>query len=196
MAKLPLDASTDIDDVIAKIASQPLPVEPAREAPDADAGLSQEARHARWQSKRPNIDHLADGIARVPNNEPEMGKDVLFPLFDVGERIVIECRTKLLKGDPWLETIVGKVRSIDDGLGLVSVFDEESDVRSPVIRWGSFKDGLHTFKLAPFKGSPFAVPEPTDRPQKDPPTDDQGNPKRTRGRPRGSKNVSKTDKVT
>jgi hypothetical protein len=150
---------------------------------DDDMSLSQEARHARWQSKRPSIDHLKDGVVEV--------EGTMVPLFNVGDRIVVDCCTNLLKNSPWLETIVGRVRSIDDDTGLVSVFDEASDVRSPVVRWASFKDGLHTLKLAPARGNPLAAPEPTSRPEKTSRFDDQGNPKRGKGRPRGSKNRPK-----
>jgi len=146
--------------------------------PDADVGLSRAERHQRWQSKRPPIEHLKDGIAVLGD-----GSSVV--LFDVGDRIVVDTRTSLLKGLPWLETIVGRVRSIDDDTGMVSLYDEDSDFRSPRARWASFKDGLACFKLAPAKGSPFIVTEVKVQPTVPQPG------KRGKGRPKGTKNRPK-----
>jgi len=147
--------------------------------PDADVGLSRAERHQRWQAKRPNIDHLKDGVAVLAD-----GSSVV--LFDIGERIVADTRTSLLKGLPWLETIVGRVRSIDDDTGMVSLYDDNSDFRSQRVRWVSFKDGLACFKLAPAKGSPFIVP--ANAPQ---PVAVAQPGKRGKGRPKGTKNRPK-----
>lgn len=144
-----------------------------------DEHLSKEARFARWQAKRPNIDHLKDAVHVMEDGS-------CLPLFDVGDRIVVDRRTKLLDGLPWLETIVGKVRSIDDDSGLVTIWDEESDQRNPACRYTNFKDNLHIFKLAPVKGNPFDPPPPEKKaaPPKDP-------NRKGRGRPKGSKNRPK-----
>ena len=143
-----------------------------------EAALSREQRMARWQSRRPFTEHLLRGTTTLEDGS-------VLPLFDVGDRVVLDTRTRLLKGDPWLETVVGKVRSIDDDTGLVSLFDEESDPRSPMIRWGSFREELQSFFLAPTKGNPFEVPAvPKERP-----APIEG--KRSRGRPKGSKNRPK-----
>jgi hypothetical protein len=155
-------------------------IDDADEAPSEEDLLSHEQRFQRWQSKRPPIDHLRDAL----HVDHQTGDIV--PLFDVGDRIVVDRRTTLLKGVPWLETIVGKVRSIDDDTGLVTVYDEDSDPRNPPVRYTSFKDGLHTFKLAPERGNPFEPPPP---PKKEKPQPVPG--KKGRGRPKGSKNRPK-----
>lgn len=184
----------------------PVGSEPEVEAPGtdeeaetlADAQLSDDARRLRWQSRRPRILHLKEGVAKVLGEPDERGFRALelVPLFDVGDRIVVDCCTKLLRpwtnqhGEtvyPWLQTIVGKVRSIDDEAGVVSLFDEESDPRNPAVRWVSFRDGLHDFRLAPAKGNPFAAAAV--KPVKPPPA--PGEVRRGRGRPKGSKNRPK-----
>jgi len=161
------------------------PMEPTQQAVDdsvltGDEGLSYEVRMARWQAKRPPIDHLKSGIMVDPSSGATL------PLFDVGDRIVVDCRTGLLKGSPWLETLVGKVRSIDDDSGLVTLFDEDSDPRCPTIRYASFKRPLFTFCLAPDRGDPFEPPPP---PKKEKPQRLPG--QKGRGRPKGSKNRPK-----
>ena len=154
-----------------------------------DEHLSQEQRFARWQAKRPNIDHLPEGVIQTfsePDPETGLKQLILLPAFDVGDRIVVDRRTTLLRNTPWLETIVGKVRSIDDDTGLVTVWDEDGDARNPPCRYVNFKDEYHIFKLAPAKGNPFEPPKPEKKvaAPKDP-------NKRGRGRPKGSKNRPK-----
>jgi hypothetical protein len=145
-----------------------------------DEILSDELRFRRWQDKRPPIGHLADAI-HVPND----GTDAV-PLFDMGDRIVVDCCTDLLRGLPWLQTIVGTVRSIDDTSGTVSLYDEDSDARNPMVRFVSFKSNLFTLKLAPAKGDPFEPPSPERQPKPQPMPGQKG-----RGRPKGSKNRPK-----
>lgn len=160
-----------------------LPVEQETELEPQLAGdehLSQEARMARWQAKRPTIDHLPSGIAVDPDN------GAVIPLFDVGDRIVVDRRTTLLRGLPWLETIVGKVRTIDDDSGLVTIWDEDGDARNPPCRYTNFRDALHIFKLAPAKGNPFEPPPPP-KPEKLL----RAPGEKGRGRPKGSKNRPK-----
>jgi hypothetical protein len=140
--------------------------------------LLQEERFAKWQGRRPKIEHLLSGVIV----DPEDGSVV--PLFDVGQRIVVDRCTPLLEGSPWLETMVGKVTSIDDETGLVTMLDE--DPYNQYNRYVNYKNPLHTFKLAPPSGDPFdqVAPQPQ-KPTKDP------NKKTGRGRPSGSKNRSK-----
>jgi len=96
-------------------------------------------------------------------------------------------RTDLLNGCPWLYTLVGKVRSIDDDTGLVTLWDEDSDQRNPMCRYVSFKSSLCIFKLAPVRGNPFdAAKIARVLPPRVP-----GEKKRGRGRPKGSKNRPK-----
>lgn len=181
-----------------------VPTEPAAQpeqpetSSDDDAivlSLSDIQRRARWQARRPPIAHLKDAVvcAEIAKN-PETGAAVMdsLPLFDVGQRIVVDCSTNFLFGRPWLHTLVGKVRSINDDSGLVSLYDEESDPRNPMVRWVSFKDGLHVFKLAPERGDPFAVRAVKAQLRREAAM--AANPtgeKRGRGRPKGSKNRPK-----
>lgn len=159
---------------------------------DPSVNLSREASRARWQARRPSVAHLQRAIVSQTGEVNEATGEhemLVLPLFDVGDRVVVDVCTRFLNGDPWLHTLVGRVRSIDDDTGLVSLIDEESDPRSQAVRWVSFKDDLHDFRLAPAKGDPFAVsavraPKPVAVPVEG---------KRGRGRPKGSKNRSKEE---
>lgn len=167
-----------------------------------DAHLSDDARRMRWQSRRPPILHLKSGVVQHFDERDPVTKLLpveKLPLFDVGDRIVVDVCTKLLRpwlnkyGEvvyPWLHTIVGKVRSIDDETGLVTMYDEDSDMRAPTVRYVNFKDDLHDFRLAPAKGNPFNVVAAA-KPIKPPPA--PGEVRRGRGRPKGSKNRSKEE---
>jgi hypothetical protein len=110
-----------------------------------DAGLPPTERQSRWQSNRPDISHLPAAVG--PGGEP---------LFKVGDRIVVDRRTSMLKGDPWLETISGRVKSVDLSTGVVSVFDEESDERAPRVKYFKLGDPLNDFKLATKKTSAYS----------------------------------------
>lgn len=100
-------------------------------APHPDNLLSQEARMKRWQAHRRPIDHLQPGVVTDADG-------ARLPLFDVGSKIAVECRTDVLQDHPWLETLVGRVRSIDDESGVVTLFDDDSDPRLPAVRYVSF----------------------------------------------------------
>lgn len=163
-------------------------VDPAEQGVDPEfAELGDDARRARWQSRRPRILHLKEAVTRIPGEGGE--PDELLPLFDVGDRIVVDRCTSLLRGDPWLETIVGRVRSIDDETGLVTMFDEAGDPRMMLVRYTNFKDVLHDFRLAPARGNPFTVSAVRQAAKPEPKPGDP--PKRGRGRPKGSKNRAK-----
>lgn len=174
----------------------------------ADAHLSDDARRLRWQSRRPRILHLQSGVVQhFGDRDPVTGLLPMekLPLFDVGDRIVVDVCTKLLRpwtnnhGElvyPWLHTIVGKVRSIDDDTGLVTMYDEESDMRNPTVRYVNYKDDLHDFRLCqvagmPIKGNPFNAEKI--KPVRPPPA--PGEERRGRGRPKGSKNRPKEEIV-
>lgn len=167
--------------------------EPVQAADDTGRVFEEEAaaddnvRKARWLARRPPIEHLKDAVVRtkLAGNE-----DVVVPLFDVGDRIVVDCRTTWLKGEPWLYTVVGRVRSIDDDTGIVTLFDEESDPRLPQVRFVSFKDNLHILKLAPARGNPFDVSKIA-KVMKQVVAEQNGEKKRGRGRPKGTLNRPK-----
>ena len=165
-------------DVISLIASGDEAIDPE------EANVSDDERRQRWLQRRPNIDHLKPGTVTTVLD----GVSTTLPLFDVGERIVIDVSTTFLNGNPWLQTIVGKVRSIDDDTGVVTVWDEDTDGRNPMVRYVSMKDQLTIFKLAPQRGNVFdathvvRVPKAPLMP---------GEVKKGRGRPVGSKNRPK-----
>lgn len=163
----------------------------SEETVDVSVNLSHEAMRARWQARRPGIAHLKPALVEVLGEPDERGfrRAEMFPVFDIGDRIVVDVRTRLLNGDPWLHTLVGKVRSIDDDTGIVSLMDEESDIRNPMVRWVSFMDELQDFRLAPAKGDPFAVS--AIKAATKPVVPVEG--KRGRGRPKGSLNRSKEE---
>jgi hypothetical protein len=166
--------------------------------------LAPAQRLARWQSRRPRIDHLPTGSVHVPvmlddDGSVEALAQVL-PIFDVGDRIVVERRTDLLDGQPWLDTLVGRVFSIDDDTGVVCMLDEESDPRCPVRRYVSLRNELHDVRLAPARGNPFnaglarAQLKEQERQRQAKLLQEQGleaPAKRGRGRPAGSKNRPK-----
>ena len=184
----------DVDSLVEKAireGTEPETVESTPES-DEDVNLPDEARFARWQARRPRIEHLSPAVvSQAGERNPDTGllASVILPLFDVGDRIVVDVRTTFLPSTPWLHTLVGKVRSIDDDTGVVSLYDEDSDPRCPMVRWVSFKDGLHDFRLAPAKGNPFNAEKV--KPVRPPPA--PGEERRGRGRPKGSKNRPKEE---
>lgn len=164
-----------------------VPVAVALDAPDPDddmanAMLSPEESKSAREAKRPRIEHLPSGTIRHEGS--------MLPLFDVGDRIVVERKATLIETNPWLDTIVGHVKSIDDDSGTVVLIDEASDARCPRHNFVSFKCAQHDFRLAPARGNPFTMPEGWSPPTKGAPAEPAA-PKRGRGRPPGAKNRSK-----
>jgi hypothetical protein len=133
--------------------------------------------------KRPSCDRLSPGVATLDDG-------TRLPLFNTGDRVIVERMASCLAGHPWLDTVVGRVKSIDDETGHVVLEDEDSDPRLPARCHRSFTSGLHVFWLAAAKGNPFAAPKTIQVPR-------QGEQKATgaakgrRGRPKGSKNRPK-----
>jgi len=164
------------------------PISPEPEPPSDDeraaaeeyatAGLTPEQREARRLSRKPPIDHLPDGTAVYQGQ--------VIPLFDVGDRIVAERHIDFLAGNPWLDTRIYVVRSIDDDTGAVHCTDEEMQHYACV----GFKRPLTRIKLAPKKGNPFNAPKVKREEAKVelPPGE-----KKKRGRPKGSKNRPKEE---
>lgn len=149
----------------------------------ADSGLSNEQKRARRLARKPSVDHLPDAVGVLPD-----GTQV--PLFDVGDRIVVERFMAWDHGD-WLDTRVYLVREIDDDTGYVKCIDEEQNHHAVV----GFKHDHQRFKLAPKRGNPFNVPKVVSAQASKPlvqELDQNGNPvRRGRGRPKGSKNRPK-----
>lgn len=62
------------------------------------------------EGRKPNIDHLDDAIAVLEDGS-------VIPLFGVGDKLVIERRASILPGNPWLDTQTYTVTDIDDVTG-------------------------------------------------------------------------------
>jgi len=134
-------------------------------------------------TRKPNIDHLEDGTIKT------LAEGVL-PLFSNGDRIVAERMASCLPGNPWLDTRVYIVKSIDDETGEVRCVDEELvhyaciGYRSPFTR----------IKLVPRKmGNPFKVPVKRTPRQVELDAAVKPGEQKKRGRPKGSKNRSKAE---
>jgi hypothetical protein len=145
-----------------------------------DVGEFVEDPKARWlkrEARRPRIDHLQNGTVVSDTGE-------VLPLFDVGDRILVERHTELLHGHPWLDTRIYVVQAIDDENGTVKCLDEEAGHRAYV----GFKHPFTRIKLIKVGENPFSVASQKKAKQLVP--DGQ---KKRRGRPKGSKNRSKEE---
>ena len=82
------------------------------------------------ESRRPDISVYEPGTIRGPGGE-------ILPLFEVGSSVLIERRSSLLPGHPWVDTAVYRVLGIDDDGGVIRVWNPELgqharfDFRSP-----------------------------------------------------------------
>lgn len=139
------------------------------------ATLTPEQREQRRLSKKPKIDHLPDATACLDDG-------TVLPLFDVGDKIIAERHISFLNGNPWLDTRVYTVRSIDDEKGIVHCMDDELHHYACI----GFRHPFTRVKLAPAKGNPFKAPK-VEKPKADLPPGE----KKKRGRPKGSKNRPK-----
>lgn len=149
--------------------------------------LTQNERERRRLERKPSIDHLKPGTAIVDGE--------VLPLFNVGDRIVVERSISFRLDHPWLDTRVYKVISIDDDSGVVRCFDDELMHNAYV----GFKDPHSIVKLYPAKGNPLVGKkrrslgkiEKMIRAQQVADGDAVEAPKRKRGRPAGVKNKPK-----
>lgn len=151
--------------------------------------LSVEQRKQWRLARKPRIDHLEDGIAWVMSEpDPETGlmQKVPVPLFNVGDRIVVE---RYLSWAPteWLDTRVYLVRDIDDETGFVRCIDVEANHHATV----GFKHPGQTFKLCPPKGDPFSAPGRGKIVKNA--GNEMGLQPKKRGRPKGSKSRPKEE---
>lgn len=155
--------------------------------PDAeDAFVAPEVREQRRLSRKPSIDHLKDGVTHSM-------VDGFIPLFDVGDRIVVERHSLLLPGNPWLDTRVYIVKDIDDEKGLAHCWDEELQHYACMT---FVQPDVQRIKLAPKKGNPFRAPKgrADGKPlQNSSLSQGESAPKKGRGRPKGSKNRPKEE---
>ena len=144
------------------------------------SNLSSAAVEAKRLAKKPDVSHLKPGTVEAPDGE-------VYPIFKEGDRIVVERSCSFLKGNPWLDTYVYTVDSIDDETGVVRCREEETDHLATV----SFKSPHQRVFLCP-KGNPFTetakkamAKEKAREPSQESEPSDK---KRGRGRPKGSKN--------
>jgi len=144
--------------------------------PNEDGSLTPEQREQKRLARKPNIDHLPDGTVMLDDGS-------ILPLFDVGDRIVVERLASCLIGLPWLDTRVYLVQRINDDTGQVDCIDPEFHHYACV----GFKSPHQRFKLAPKKGNPFAAPKKVQPPKQELAPGE----KKRRGRPKGSKNRPK-----
>jgi len=155
--------------------------------PDDDdmehATLSPEKQEQRRLGRRPDISGLSPAVVKDP------GTGDMVPLFDVGDRIIVERFTDLLDGCPWLDTRLLHVINIDDDTGVVHCLDPEFNHHTFV----GFKHPLQNFRLPARHGNPFRAPAVTREVTTVEVGGNQPEPgkKRGRGRPKGSKNRPK-----
>ena len=134
-------------------------------------------------------------ISRLPNAIGPDGK----PLFRIGEKIIIERRSTVLAGNPYLDTRTYMVVNINNDNGTLDLFDEDL-AQSALSNYITGLQKGYVFKLA--RGNQVATKRKRGRPRKNPivdetipkpvPLDENGQPiKKRRGRPPGSKNRDK-----
>lgn len=117
-----------------------------REMPGSEAAeLNRLDREACRLLSKPPIDHLEDGAATLEDG-------TVVPLFDVGDRIVVE-RWPLISGSlpTWLDTRAYIVKGIDDETLTVKCWDPTAE-RMAFLGFGR-TDSI--VKLAPGTGDPF-----------------------------------------
>jgi hypothetical protein len=143
------------------------------------------ARRAR-EARRPNIDWLEDAVAMVDGSP--------VPLFEVGDRLVIERRAgDVLRGSPWLDTQTYQVMHIDDETGNLRLWNRELCQHG----WGNYITGPErgdVYKLAPNTKASFSKKKrgrPRKHPEKPAAVPLPDGEKKRRGRPKGTKNRPK-----
>lgn len=131
-------------------------------------------------SRRPNTAHLKEATRRLENG-------IVVPLFEVGNRIIVERFISFDPRHPWLDTRTCIVRSIDITTGHVDCLDEELGhqvtvgLRDPWTRVLLTPRGNK--KLRASTGSTVSVKEKPARERSDGPAK-IGRPKGTKNRPR------------
>lgn len=132
---------------------------------------------------RPDISRLPDALER--------GR----PVFKAGDKIVIERYATILEGRPYLDTRTYRVMELDDVSGRMRLYDEAL-CQFAADNWRAGASVGNVYKLAmgvvvgtkkrrgrPRKSPIEAPPAPTTTPEV----------KRSRGRPKGSKNRTKEE---
>lgn len=132
-------------------------------------------------------------ISRLPNALDENG----FPRFRVGEKIIVERRSVVLQGSPYLDTKTYLVMGIDTESGKLDLFDDNL-AQSALSNYIDGPKRGFVFKLA--KGNAVSTKRKRGRPRKNPIVDETvtkeaaaPTEKKKRGRPPGSKNRSREE---
>lgn len=184
----PMDETNPLTDqvnaLVASASALPPPALPADA--DEDWGLAGRDPDAAWadrNARKPNISHLKPALV-VVDGAP-------LPLFNIGDKIVIERYASVLAARPWLDTLTYTVESIDDETGVVGLWNEDLK-----------QHALGNYITGPKKGDVYclAIAKETigkkkrGRPRVRPlPPEGEPKPVRKgkRGRPPGSKNRPK-----
>lgn len=157
-------------------------------APEDEASislLSPAEAQAKREARRPDVSAFPDALDAE-------GK----PLFRAGDRVVVERRSVILSGSPWIDTKVYRVLNVDQDTGNVRFYDEQinqfasSNYRTATARGSVFKllpTGARTDNLGKRKRGRPRKATPAGQEVKPVSTE----PKRGRGRPKGVKNRPK-----
>lgn len=108
------------------------------------SNLSTESSEKKRLAKKPDTDHLKPGTVVTAEGE-------VLPIFGPGDKIVVERNCSFLNDNPWLDTLVYRVVSIDDDTGVITCTDDELNHHAAV----SFKSPHQKVFLCPKKGNPF-----------------------------------------
>lgn len=132
-------------------------------------------------------------ISRLPDALDEHG----FPRFRVGEKIIVERRSVVLQGNPYLDTKTYLVMGLDTETGKLDLFDDNL-AQSAMSNYIEGPKRGFVFKLA--KGNAVSTKRKRGRPRKNPIVDETvakeaaaPTVKKKRGRPPGSKNRSREE---
>lgn len=183
----PVVVDTSADAIEARLnASTIIVIPPALDAVQAEVNtmLEVEAVSGSYDSRKPDISHLPAAAVRAEDG-------TVLPLFDVGDKIVIERHAGMLTGRPWLDTQTYVVQHINDDTGDLKLWNP--DLLQFAL--GNFIKGPargDDYRLA-VEGTPSVGKRKRGRPRKNPvqPVAQPGEKKRGRGRPAGSKNRDK-----
>jgi hypothetical protein len=148
------------------------------------------------------------GAPSKPINKPEIGHlpDAIvdgYPAFGVGDKIIIERRSVVLAGKPYIDTKSYRVISVDMAGGNVHLYDGDLD-QFAMTNWRTGLLAGFIFKFA--NGKAVVTKRKRGRPRKNPTPEalpsraseglNQSAPageKKGRGRPKGTKNRSKEE---
>ena len=158
---------------------------------DSEAGRAPtmaEILRPKVQRDKPDISHLEDAVKVDEEGHPSLD-------LQVGDRIVIERYSGILKERPWLDTKPYYLNDVDQVTGKLKLYFEELQQHATDNFIAGMKLG-NVYKKMPSNGRwdapPRVVRKPEPRPISiDNGTVDQSTEKKGRGRPKGSKNRSK-----